>query len=98
MTMTTPLGPSSRQQQQQQRGPSGNSLVRQSSDSALVCPVRMSSIIGASSSSPSIPERRTSFDSQSSAAIDIITDVLEMECKDECERADDEEDGSDEQE
>lgn len=81
MTTMTTLGMSSRQ-----RGPEGNSLVlvRQSSDSALVCPVRVSSMsIGASGSlAPSIPERRTSSDSLSSAGHDNITDAMEIECED----------------
>ena len=75
------LSPSSRQ-----RGPDGNLLVlvRQFSDSALVCPVRKScsvSIGGTSAgiSSPSIPERRPSL---SSAGVDRIADAMEMECVD----------------
>lgn len=73
----------------QQRVSEGNSLVlvRQSSDSALVCPVRMSSYVPIrgtmiKTSSPSIPERRASSDSLGSAGVDRITDTMEMECED----------------
>jgi hypothetical protein len=82
MTTMMSLSPSSRQQPR----PNGNSsfglLVRQSSDSALVCPERFSNggaspSVSSLSLSPTIPERRKSIDS---------IDAVEMEC---------EEDGSD---